>query len=1022
MKRIISLLIALVLISSTAFAADYTDKLDVLSAMGAASSAREPGTLVTRQEFAQAAAIMSGSGVLKATDTPYVDVKADNEYSGYVKQLLNLGIISTPGVSLSINGDAKIEAEDYAFLNRTEAYDRETGKAIKFNGGSDSYIGWNLEIGADGSYSVSGIGTGMIASGHSEIIGELYVDDNLVASAKLNTNEKYNPWENPLSTSFGNIDLAAGNHTLKMVVIGGTYILDYINLTAGFAGTTADGSDNAAELNFDPEGYCTREFVFTTALGVLGYGEYIDMMGGYEKAASKLKLSQETTFSGGYLTYEGLVDLMFQMFETPLPNVTYTTEGNNYLENMSTSGSKSYISERLNVSAYNGIMTDMDYNSYRVIMDIEENVYTNNKTELAVGSEQYFDVALSVDINKYEMVPVTFWVNADKKIIAMYPQEGYYVRYSPIYSVNGDSNETHKYAIGNMTTLTLLDDEEEYDVNENAKAKHNLALTTKAQKYAGSYAKLVFNEDDEVTFIETWDLAEGGILAELGEVFVTYKKGNSLQKINPITQYERKVVIINDESRDYQDLKPDTYFDIYKVKGDTLVIVAQEKIITSTFNGVGEDYIDVGGTSYQVADELYFTADGEKYTTSQSDLLSASGYEVNVYFNALREAKYVKVSVGQEVKLNEFVGILDGYKKETFSEKAQMAVISLDGGLSRNVYTVSDKIKYKAPLSSIEVLSTPKDTTGKGIYLFKVNGKGEVTEISQAPAVYGFENQSGKTQGSLEMTEKRVALSVANSIAKNVYYDAKMPFYVLHYDADNEFSVGMITGTDLAKYNKHSGTAIEARLIGYGDTPGIRFGLILGTKDFYNYSYSLAVAKKGGRVADEDGKEYDQLTIYGREKTTTVKITDKLSAMLPDVSYIHYSPTVSPTSDNTIYLKRDETKGEDGSKSIYMDLTGDFSTWKDKNIDREANPLEPEKHRFRKGVVQEVFSDFIIFEGGEGYYFNPKQFILYEVGKAGKDGNHTFGQMEVDNLSTGEEVYYYVASDSSTITALFSLK
>ena len=62
--------------------------------------------------------------------------------------------------------------------------------------------------------------------GYSAIKGRLYINNELKFETELNTNERYNPWDNPLETVLGEICLTAGTYTVRFEMEGGTYVMD----------------------------------------------------------------------------------------------------------------------------------------------------------------------------------------------------------------------------------------------------------------------------------------------------------------------------------------------------------------------------------------------------------------------------------------------------------------------------------------------------------------------------------------------------------------------------------------------------------------------------------------------------------------------------------------------------------------------------------------------------------------------------------------------------------------------------
>lgn len=121
-----------------------------------------------------------------------------------------------------------IDAKSYTTSSGADPYIKDEGEAVQYWGGQNCYSTWTLDIEESASYTFTTIGTGMIYPNteFTSVIGKLYINDELVDTIDMNTNEKYNPWVNPLESVFDAVKLEAGTYVIRLEIEGGTYIMD----------------------------------------------------------------------------------------------------------------------------------------------------------------------------------------------------------------------------------------------------------------------------------------------------------------------------------------------------------------------------------------------------------------------------------------------------------------------------------------------------------------------------------------------------------------------------------------------------------------------------------------------------------------------------------------------------------------------------------------------------------------------------------------------------------------------------
>lgn len=372
--------------------------------------------------------------------------------------------------------------------------------------------------------------------------------------------------------------------------------------------------------------------------------------------------------------------LVYNLLTAKVSDFTYSYDGDGNVSLTKTNATKTILSEYFNISRYYGKITEVNNEAQTVKVQIEKNVSSSNPTMLAEGGSYSFRSNGKLDLNFYANIPIELWGTEDGDIVYIAPRENVEVFYDVIYSVNNDTN-ANAYAISLVSKMELKRDEKVYKVDSAAQVKYNGTVTNAPVVLAGKYAKIVMI-DDKITFVETWNLQEGGLITEVNNSFIEYQQGETASRLKNLPDYEDIIVIIEGRSTDRGQIKPNSLFSYYKTS-DLLVIAVSEKALVGSLDSTADTEIEIGRYSYPVSGNVYVSEDGSSFQTANHN---APGYNkvyekifgtrITAYFDIFGNIKYIKP--GDQLRTdNEFTAYVIGYSKKGFDDY-QLKLMKID--------------------------------------------------------------------------------------------------------------------------------------------------------------------------------------------------------------------------------------------------------------------------------------------------------------------------------------------------------
>ena len=723
---------------------------------------------------------------------------------------------------------------------------------------------------------------------------------------------------------------------------------------------------------FRPEATVSISELGRVLVDIMGYGDPAKTSGGYPNGymafAQRLGILKGVKGSAGDAITVATAARMLYNAATAKIDERVSMSGAENISFSSKAQEVSLMGRNLGVSVYTGEITRVNTQTNTATVTIESNKYETNDILLEKGSEHVFK-SISVNLNPYEHVPATIWVDRKKEIVAIAPLNNVELKYGYLYSVNGDTNESSSYAIAAVNRLSLYGETVEYSVSKAVQLTYNEEMSAAPQKLVGNFMKLVIR-DQEVVYMEGWDLEEGGILQECNDQEMKFlQKDAGTRSIKELDTIDRRLVFINNAGADWKDLRKDSYVR-YFMQGSTLVLVAYEKVITETLDAWSNKELTIGGTTYETESAgWYLSTDGKQYRISNTnDIKAFCDTDVSAYFNGKDKIVYLCPALGQELQTNKFLAMLIGYKRASGMREPEMKLLPLEPIGESRVYTASKKLKLEDDLTEAELMETAGDIDGNGIYEFELNRKGEVTSIARPLPISGFQSVAANISA-FTADVAYVALNNRNVLFTN----EKM---VGIYKDDDGFTAQNVTFNSI---NARNATNVVVRLYGYEDTPDIRLAVICGETEniFYNTLLEGFLSGKTLTV-DADGELYYKVSVIGNGGENDYRVEYEEGQELPENALVSYR-------NRNLF-----------GPANRIEFTSVTELPKTNNLAGIGGLVE--------ATVRKVNSTAVTFEDGTTWFFHPSLFVLTEVTNI--RGERICQPMKIEDLAPGDVVYY----------------
>lgn len=714
--------------------------------------------------------------------------------------------------------------------------------------------------------------------------------------------------------------------------------------------------------------FVTQDVINKVFTIVAGYNDFANITGGYPNGHKKamnmigLKITADKTGDGN-ITVKGMLDFAEEFLKTQYNKFSYTISGNDV--NIQTTNEKtSVLSEIHNIDIYEGKITDVEDSSYCADVVITKNLSDCNGVNYSLNQKVNLKSSKNINLYALEGVKVKLWVNENRTIVNVVTTEKTSVEFLVIDSVNGDTKKDSSYSSKYIDKIVFTTSTKNYNTTKDFEIKHNFKLTTAPVNLTGKYAKVIF-EDDEVAFIETWDLNEGGIVNVVGEDYIQYTQGgNTSKRISDLENYTRKILYSDTISGNFMDIKKDTYFDFYKTN-DTIVLVASEKKITDKLVAISDDYVYLGNGEYLLNDNYYVKNSYGAYQKN-GDLSRLFNETVSAYFNAKKECCYFEIYDNSTLANKEFTGIILGSKSDTWGSNTQLKVFSFEDNGKTEVYDLKDKCILPSDKTRSEILAIKDDVNAQYIFKFILNDKKEITEITY-PQYFYYYGKNGVMDAKVENIaqipyndEKYFVPSYkdANNTTvsgENWLYVRSAPVKVLVADKKGDLSLNSVNwGTIYGMYGK------KINIHAFGDDFSQEPSLVLvcgQTETLVSRLASTGFVTNSYVALDKDGEKVNKVEVISsgtQEYTVDNATLSKLGTDFDnDPCYIQFK-TYTYNNENDICLDTVE-KGVKLSTILNNPTENGFT-------EATVSKTNSKRVYFTDGKTAELSSDTVIFK------------------------------------------------------------
>ncbi len=760
--------------------------------------------------------------------------------------------------------------------------------------------------------------------------------------------------------------------------------------TRGVAGGYGDGT-------FGKDDPMTLETAYVFLIRLLGYESFVRIneasQSNFTTFAYTIGLKAGTyTNAEGYVTKSGAAAIVHDALTAELPKAEWSTEGGELILNTNQGATTNLLSKNLGISAYDAYVQGVDMEKYAVTLEITKNKYKTNPLAIAEGTVKTFLASTNVNIYEYDHTPVSVWVNEDEKIIDIQYKKDVEIRYVNIVSVNGDDAE-HSYRVGNIERMTFLDDEEEYDVATGATYKINGEDFTGQTALAGNYAKIVLIRN-EITHVESWDLREGGIIEEVAEDKLTYKQGNARVVLRDLDKFKTKMYFIGGRNASANELREGALFYYYKNEATGYIaFVISEVIITDILNGVGTDSLTIGNNILNYDTKFYFQTEGDTFKTSDTNRDFVDLYNKNVHAYVAHNGKVLYL-FPEDASLitGGFYGVVVGIEPDKWEpELADIKLIRLNGTeITEHDYKITEKTIYKDSLSLADLRANARDKYGKGIYKFRVNAAGDVTQVSKPQPFPGFStaetSRATVTTDFYGMTDGSIYFNLGGGVGR-AFMNPSLIYTI--DEINGQFTVDTMTASDIKSKKPPTG---GLNVIVYGEGKSLTPALMVITSK--EGTSNLSAFGKGSvqtgvitamTSVNDDGIQKTKLVIQGTAgiKDYLVMPSTVTSKGLAKDVLIKYSPNGEGMDDQ---INISET----------ADLSGEPETW---NLSGVLGGTQ------QAGIVDVAEDRGLILEDGTIGFYYPSRASFFIADLTGKERKYEGGKST--DIATGDYVIFY---------------
>lgn len=622
------------------------------------------------------------------------------------------------------------------------------------------------------------------------------------------------------------------------------------NVYSGYIKSLADKKilNGVGDNLYNPKGDIKTEQISKVFVSLLGYDTLAQNSGGYPNGylavASELGLFKGVKGNLSCVTLSDLAVMIENLLKTPVAGETYIKSGDElkvavYQDRDNLTFAEKYTS----FYRFDGYIKEADIKTSTASVYLSK---VPDESDYQAGEVKIFNFAENIDIRRYENADVTLLCDKDDNVIDIMLRKNVNVRFGVVDSVNNDISDKG-YHISYLEELTLKGDDTDYVFTENTRFNHNGREYAGTMHLMGNFVRII-TENDEITFIETWDLSEGGIIKSRSMKELMYKNQGRTRNLTGFSECSLRTVILDGEYINFSELPLEAVFYYYidEENGEALIVASEQKI-SGTLESISKtgNKLFVDGLEIEYNTGLSVTTDGESYSSSADDIINLCNSEIKIAFDPFGRAYCI---IGGESKFNEFCGYLLRYKEPIgIDETEKILVLDLEEGTVGGRELVLHKKVDFVNVSKKDFISSAGKIANGAIYEFSINASGEVTEVETPMLFEGFKTAK------LEDLRSFIQASppYLNVDSQRLYFDNNTPFYAI-YESEDGWVCKKVTYPDITGRSV-SDNGLTATFYGYPDKGEVRFVTLTGSVSLIEGDASDGIVDDMVNVLDENG-------------------------------------------------------------------------------------------------------------------------------------------------------------------------
>jgi len=746
------------------------------------------------------------------------------------------------------------------------------------------------------------------------------------------------------------------------------------------------------ESLFNPEGNVSSIMAYKIIVKILGYDSLAENAGGYPNGyieiANRLELTNVVAPYDEALTVGEAANLIYEVLTKDFPSVSYA-EKDGGLTSWITNDTFSVLG-RLKLSAYTGIIRNTSKDGKTVSFEIIKNKYDNNYAPLSNGEVVSLNVKNGIDAYEYENIPISVYVDENEKIISVTKNKHYSVMYTYITGVNGDDDKNAAYAPSRITKMSLTDIEEDFDIADDFSLALAGEVVLSQVKIIGSFAKVVLY-DDEICYVDAWQVTEGGLITEITADAISYLQADGVtKKLKNTDEYDEYFIYINGKRTDSDQLKVNSVMDFYE-NGKTLMITCSEKVISDVLYSVSGNKVEIAGT-YYTFEKLYYCIDSkyEAYNSKASgDFYGLLGKDVTAYFAPDGLIRYITKT--DEIDTGEFYGVVLGINPENISGEMEIKVLKIYPNQETAVYKITEKtLPPEANFNTSELLKNRNASgyfSGDGIYIFKTNAKNEIVRYEYPEYIKGFGEGIIKKTGITQIPNMGGGFVSLNG---KPYFFQSSPIVAV-YEQNGEPVAKTVDWVKI--YNR---PVANATMVFFGkdieDDPELV--VLCGNLDkLGNNVITRGILLDKTQTLNSSGELATELAVLTRSGSVEKYVMpDDSVKNLPKYALLSFY-TNQIFSDSPVYIN-----------SGFIDLSKTYDKWEAMTDGKTVG--------FQKGIVSAVSDTRLCVENGGSVSVNclhPSRCVVAEYDETHPSAR--FKTIDISDIEIGDTVYYDLGAE-----------